>query len=73
MYTTEKWKDPATGITWSGTGEVIDRISVYDWEEIVEGYDDFGNEYAASASVSCGIIQDIYEPELTSPIKLEVS
>ncbi len=72
METTEKWKDPATDITWTGTGEIIDRVSAYDYEEIVEGYDDVGNEYAASASVSCGIMQEIYVPELTSPLKLEV-
>jgi len=50
------------GITWRGTGEVLDQISVYDWEEVVEGEDAEGNIWEASASVSIGIICEIYEP-----------
>ena len=62
-FQTQKYTDPDTGITWEGTGEVIDRVSIYDWEEIVDGEDQEGNEYRASASVSIGMIVEIHEPE----------
>jgi len=62
FYNTQYYKDPSTGITWWGTGEVLDRISAYDWEEVVTGEDDLGNQWEASASVSMGHIQEIYEP-----------
>ena len=64
LYDTQTYKDPSTGITWWGTGEVLDRISAYDHEEIVTGEDDLGNQWEASASVSCGEICEIFEPEL---------
>ena len=64
MFDTENYTDPSTGITWSGTGEVLERISIYDWEEVVEGIDKDYNIWEASASVSCGIIQEIYSPKL---------
>jgi len=63
MYQTNNYKDPSTGITWSGTGEVLDRISVYDHEEVVVGWDEDDNQWEASASVSCGEIQEIFEPQ----------
>jgi len=63
---TNTYHDKVNGITWTGTGEVIDRTSIYDWEEVVEGEDLFGNMWAASASVSIGEIVEIHEPEMAS-------
>ena len=48
------------GITWRATGEVIDRTSIYDWEEVVEGEDELGNQYEASATISIGEIIEIH-------------
>ena len=64
FFNTNPWTDLSTGITWRGTGEVLDVISAYDWEEVVEGEDENGNIWTASATVSIGEIQEIYEPKL---------
>ena len=66
MYTTQQYKDLDTGITWEGTGEILDVIDMHDYEEVVTGEDEEGNTWQASATVSCGIIQEIIEPELIS-------
>ena len=60
------YEDPITGIKWNPTGEILDRVSIYDWEEVVIGHDKDGNIWKASATVSCGIIQEIIEPKLIS-------
>lgn len=51
------------GMRWHGTGEIVDEVSVHDWEEVVEAQDDYGYDWTASAIVSCGIIQEIINPE----------
>lgn len=48
------------GILWRGTGEIVDQVSIYDWEEIVEGEDELGNTYKASATISMGEIIEIH-------------
>ena len=41
-------------IEWELTGDVLDRIDIYDHSEVVVGYDKIGNEFEGVAEVSCG-------------------
>ena len=51
-------------IEWELTGDVLDRIDVYDHSEVVIGYDKIGSEYEGVAEVSCGEIVDVEDIEL---------
>ena len=52
------------GIYWERTGEILDKISVYDYDEVVEGCDRDGHYYNATASISCDVIIAVTEVEL---------
>ena len=41
------------------TGEVVDRVSEYDYSEIVEGIDQHGQNWVGEATLSAGEIIDI--------------
>lgn len=47
-------------ITWYRTGEIVDQVSVYDYEELLEGVDQHGNNHEGSALISCDKIIEIY-------------
>ncbi len=51
-------------IEWELTGDVLDRIDIYDHSEVVVGYDKIGNEFEGVAEVSCGEIIDVDDIEL---------
>lgn len=50
-------------IEWEQTGDVLDKTSVYDWTEVVLGFDKDGRMYEAVAEVCCDDIIDIYDIE----------
>jgi len=52
------------GIYWERTGEVLSQISVYDWDEVVEGCDRDGHYYNATAAISCEKIIEVTEIKL---------
>lgn len=41
---------------WMLTGEVTDRVSIYDWEEVVERIGSNGAIEQATGTVSCGVL-----------------
>ena len=49
---------------WESTGEILDVIDGYDHTELVEGFDDNGNRWIASAEISCGEMVEIIDPEM---------
>jgi hypothetical protein len=64
MTTKEIFDGVEYEVTWHETREVIDRIDCYDKVVIAEGEDKFGNEWKALASISCGEMVEIEDPEL---------
>ena len=56
-------------IEWKLTGEVYDRVSCYDWEELLVGEDQYGECYTASGIVSCGEIQEIHDIEMVHTVE----
>ena len=71
--TQEKLPDgtPAT-VYWKNTGEVTDRVDAHDYEAIVTGEDEFGNEWSGSAEFTDGTYAggEVYEPQLLHPENL---
>ncbi len=47
------------GIKWELTGDILDRIDVYDHVETVTGFDEKGNEWEGSGLVSCGDLVEV--------------
>ena len=54
----------SAGIYWERTGEILSQISVYDWDEVVEGCDRDCKYYNATATISCNEIVEVTEIEL---------
>lgn len=51
-------------VLWERTGDVVDVFGPYDFEEIVEGMDEDGNEYIGTAVISCDELIGVDEPEM---------
>jgi hypothetical protein len=54
----------AWGIDWELTGDILDRIDIYDHVETVTGVDEKGREWEGSGLVSCGDLVEVDDAEL---------
>jgi hypothetical protein len=54
----------AWGIKWELTGDILDRIDIYDHVETVTGVDEKGREWEGSGLVSCGDLVEVDDAEL---------
>ena len=52
------------GIEWELTGDILDRIDIYDHVETVTGVDEKGREWEGSGLVSCGDLVEVDDAEL---------